>query len=190
MTSRATLFVAFASRPRPTMSQMLGPAVTGDGDCLRKLLAAKMAEELLAPDIRAEVAGNLWMLSPEAFRYFLPAFLRAALDAYSSVSVFASELIDSLTLPLREGVVATFERLGELPRFPTDTLDVLRQQQLEWFDSGTPAAIFRERFEPLTAAEGGAVLDFLLEFQRAHGQNFPFDELQTAIDGYWSRYRP
>jgi hypothetical protein len=192
MTSRANLFGAFASRPRPTIGQMLRPAVASDGDRLRHLLAAKTPEELSAPDIRAEVQGNLWMLSPEAFRYFLPAFMRAALDAYSSISVFASDLIGALTAPSREHIVASIEHLGEAPkegRLPTETLDLLRQQQLEWFDSGTPAAVFRECFEPLAATEGAAVLDFLFEFQRAHGRDFPFDELQIAIDGYWSRYR-
>jgi len=171
---------------------MLMPAVAGDGDRLRHLLAAKTAEELSATDIRAEVEGNLWMVSPEAFRYFLPSFMRAALDAYSSVSVFASDLIGALTVPSRESLMGSIERLGEAPkegRLPTETLDLLRQQQQEWFDSGTPTAIFRECFAPLTATEGAAVLDFLFEFQRAHGQDFPSDELQIAIDGYWSRYR-
>jgi hypothetical protein len=192
MTPRGRFFEAFASRPRPSAMQTLRSTVGPSGDRLRALLATRTAEELSAPDLRSEVEGNLWMLSAEAFRYFLPAFLHAALDSYSSVSVFVSELIGALTAPSRESVSGAIDRLGQaLPEIglPKDTANVLRKQQLEWFDSGTPAAAFHDRLEGLTATEGAAVLDFLQAFQQAHGQDFPFDELQTAVERYWSRFR-
>jgi hypothetical protein len=192
MTPRGRFFEAFASRPRPSATQMLRPTVGANGDRLRALLTTKTPEKLSPADLRSEVEGNLWMLSAQAFRYFLPAFLHAALDAYSSVSVFASELIGALTVPLRESVSGAIDRLGEASPeigLPKDTAEVLREQQLEWFDSGTPTAAFRHRFEELTTTEGATVLDFLQAFQRTHGQDFPFDELQTAIEHYWSRFR-
>jgi hypothetical protein len=66
---------------------------------------------------------------------------------------------------------------------------MLRAQQLEWFDSGTPTAIFHERFDGLSDAEGAAVLAFLAAFRDAHGADFPFGEVDAAIDRHWSRYR-
>ncbi|HYK05860.1 MAG TPA: hypothetical protein VE974_29210 [Thermoanaerobaculia bacterium] len=190
--SKARFFDAFAARPRPPADQLLRPSVTHDGERVHELLRARTPAELSANDLRTEVEGSLWALSPDAFRYFLPAFLHAALESYESLSVFASELVGALTEPSRADVVESLDRLARLPSgvgLPPDTAELLRKQQLEWFDSGVPAAMFNERVNSLTPAEGAAILAFFEAFQAAHGDDFPFGELQTAIDRYWGRYR-
>jgi hypothetical protein len=193
MDQRALFFGAFGSRPRPPAERILRPDASGpDGDRLRRLLAARTPAELTDHDLRTVVAGGLWMLAPEAFLYFLPAFLHAALESYRSVSLFASELVGALTPPSRADVEEALDRaagLGSGPGLPDDVAAPLRRQQLEWFDSGVPSAIFHERFAGLTRAEGAAVLAFLDAFQEAHGEDFPFDELQTAVGRHWARYR-
>jgi hypothetical protein len=192
MTLEQRFFDAFAARPRPLPTQILRPAVKRDGERLRELLAAKTSTELSPYELRTEVEGNLWMLAPEAFRYFLPAFLHASLDAYASVSVFASELVGALTEPSRADVVEALDRAAQSPPrlgLPDDMTELLRVQQLEWFDSGTPSAIFHERFDSLTPAEGAAILAFFVALQEAHGVDFPFEELETAVDRHWARYR-
>jgi hypothetical protein len=188
---KARLFNAFASRPRPT--QITRPAVgQHESAHLRELLSTKKPKELTANDLQTVVEGNLWMLSPEAFLYFLPAFLHLALESYHSISVFASELIGALTEPSRKAVV---DALDEVARnqtelsLPADITDLLREQQLEWFDSGVPTAIFHERFDKLTHEEGAAILAFFDAFQQAHGADFPGDELGTIVKNYWSRYK-
>jgi hypothetical protein len=189
---RQRFFDAFAARPRPLATQILRPAVERDGERLRELLASKTSTELSPYELRTEVEGNLWMLAPEAFRYFLPAFLHASLDAYASVSVFASELVGALTEPERGDVVEALDRAARTPPplgLPDGMAELVRAQQLEWFDSGTPSAMFHERFDSLTPAEGAAILAFFVAFQEAHGADFPFGELETAIDRHWARYR-
>jgi hypothetical protein len=190
---KALFFDAFASRPRPTATQILRPGVSPhEGNDLRELLASKTSTELTDYELRTVVESNLWMLTPEAFLYFLPAFLHASLESYASVSIFASELIGALTKPSRADVVEGLDQIARSSselRLPDDLAELLRKQQLEWFDSGTPMAIFHERFDNLTHSEGAAVLAFLLAFQEAHGADFPFDELETAVDRYWARYR-
>jgi len=159
---------------------------------LRELLATRNSTELSLHEIRTKVEGNLWMLTAEAFQYFLPAFLQASLESYASVSVFVSELIGALTEPSRTDVVEALDRVAQIPPglgLSGDMTELLRKQQLEWFDSGTPLAIFHERVDSLTPAEGAAILAFFVALQEAHGADFPFDELQIAIDRYWSRYR-
>ncbi|WP_218147847.1 hypothetical protein [Nitrosomonas sp. Nm166] len=159
---------------------------------MRELLATKTSTELTDYELRTIVESNLWMLTPEAFLYFLPAFLRASLESYASLSVFASELIGELTKPSRTDVIEALDRAAQIPTglgLPDDMIELLRKQQLEWFDSGAPAAIFHERFDNLTHAEGAAILAFFVAFKQAHGADFPLGELDTAIDRYWSRYR-
>lgn len=196
MNLKALFFNAFASRPRPPATQIIQPVVShNEGDHLRELLATNTSTELaeLADyDLRTVVEGNLGMLTPEAFLYFLPAFLHASLESYASVSVFASELIGALTKPSRTNVVDALDEIAQIQSelgLQDDMIELLRKQQLEWFDSGTPTAIFHERFDNLSHAEGAAILAFLVAFQEAHGADFPFEELKTAVDRYWARYQ-
>jgi hypothetical protein len=105
--------------------------------------------------------------------------------------VFVSELVGALTEPSRKDVVEALDRGARIPSglgFPDDMTE-LRKQQLEWFDSGTPLAIFHERVDSLTPAEGAAILAFFVALQEAHGADFPFGELAIAVDRYWTRYR-
>ncbi|MGA1871230.1 MAG: hypothetical protein ACMUJM_22085 [bacterium] len=116
-------------------------------------------------ELRTEIEGNLWMIAPEAFRYFLSAFLHASLESYASVSVFVSELVGALTELSRPDVVKALDRVARIspgPGLPDDMTDLLRKQQLEWFDSGAPTAIFHERVDSLTPAEGTAILAFFV----------------------------
>lgn len=193
MNLKALFFNAFASRPQPQATQILRSVVSHhEGNGLRELLARKTSTELTDYELRTVVEGNLWMLTPKAFLYFLPTFLHACLESYSSVSVFASELIGALTKPSRTDVVEALDQVAQSPSelgLPEDMIELVRKQQLEWFDSGEPAAIFHERFDNLTDAEGAAILTFFVAFQEAHGADFPFDELETAVNRYWARYR-
>jgi hypothetical protein len=192
MDLRSRLFDAFASRPHPG-ADLVRPQTEAGADKMQDALADKPASELTPRDVNAIFEGNLWMFNRDAFLHYLPAFMDIALNHYGEASVFASELLGALTRPERSDVVASLDRLQQLPPelglSDPAVSDRLRQQQLEWFDSGTPVAIFDERFEELSDEEGAAVLAFLEAFRERHGENFPFDELDTAIDRQWARYR-
>ncbi|MGO9164890.1 MAG: hypothetical protein ACLP7J_30040 [Streptosporangiaceae bacterium] len=183
-------FPAFASRARPPDSDFLMATVGAEGNRLRALLAVTDPAGLSADQVRADVEGNLWMLAPEAFRYFLPAFLNLAVEHYDSLGNFAAELIGALTEPLRADVLQALDRAAQIPAemgLTPDTLRQLRQQQLDWYDSGTPLATYQERIADLSAAEAEAILDFLATIRDTHGEDFPFDEPQVAIDRYRAR---
>lgn len=133
------------------------------------------------------------MLTRAAFLHYLPALMDLSLTRYKTVSVFASELVGALTKPSRADVVRSLDLLEQHPPGLTlsdpTTAGLLREQQLEWFDSGAPTAIFEERFDALDAREGGAILAFLEAFREQHGAGFPFDELDVAIDRHWAAFR-
>jgi hypothetical protein len=148
--------------PRPTAPQIIRPVVSHhEGDPLRELLATKTSTELTNYELLTVVESNLSMLTPKAFLYFLPAFLHASLRSYASLSVFASELIGALTEPSRMDIIEALDQVGRTKSelgLPDDMVELLRKQQLEWFDSGIPTAIFHERFDNLTDTEGAAIL--------------------------------
>lgn len=182
---------AFTARPRPAGDRLIEPTVGPEGDATRARLAATAAEPLSPEVIRAELEGQLWMMTPEAFRYFLPAFMAAGIEHYPALVAFVAELVGALTEPSREDVVASLDRLAQIPvdlGLPPTTLGLLREQQLAWFDSGAPRAQFAARVADLTAAEGAAIHAFLAAIRDAHGADFPFGEPQLAIDRHWGRY--
>ena len=193
MPLRSRLFDAFAARPRPPAARIVRSGTAVSGDRLRKALGELGVDDITVDVVRTVFEGHLWMLTPEAFLYYLPALMDSSLTSYQAVSVFASELIGSLTQPSRADVEESLDRLQQLPptaglRDPR-TADLLREQQLEWFDSGTPTKIFHDRFDDVSATEGAAILTFLEAFRDQHGADFPFDELDTAIERYWARFR-
>ena len=185
MTADDRFFPAFASRPRPSDAEMLGTDAGLEGDRLRLVLAGTSLHDLTAETVGAEIEGNLRLLTPAAFRYFLPAFLHLGLTRYDSLLSFVSELVSALSEPVRNDVVKALDRAEEIPAgmgLTPEVLQQLRRQQLEWFDSGAPLAAYRERMTGLTARERAAILDFFVEMRDAHGDDFPLDELQIAID--------
>jgi hypothetical protein len=187
----ASWLAAFAHRSPPGPRGLIAPTVGAEGDNLQVWLATAEPGRLTAEQLRQHVEGNLWMLTPEAFRYFLPGFFVAGLAHYDRLGAFVAELVTALTVPLREDVVTALDRLE---RFPVDVVGMapaplgpLRQQQLDWFDSGFPVAQFQARIETLSAAESAVILQFLTALRDRHADDFPFDELDAAIDRHWAR---
>ena len=189
---KTRVFDPFAWRPHPSTGRILRREADQDGFRLLEFLSVRTSAELSSHDIRSEIAGNLWMLSPEAFRYFLPAFLYASLFSYSEVSIFVSELVEALTEPSRSDVEETFDKVDRIPPgvgLSAEMTELLRRQQLQYFDSGTTVTTFHDRVDSLTPAEGAAVLDFFIHLRGLRGDSYPFGELQNAIDRHWARYR-
>ncbi|MFP4415048.1 hypothetical protein [Coleofasciculus sp.] len=188
---RVYFFNAFAARQKPLNTQILVPEPRVQYECskLGQFLATMTPIELTAYQLRYEIGDDLLMLTPEAFLYFLPAFLYLSLKSYESVDFFVDVLISTLTKPSRPDIVEKYDYLAKCsPGLPDDMLELLREQQLESFDSGESLATFHERFDSLTSEEGKAVLAFLVTLKEYYNKDFPFGELDKAIDRHWIRY--
>lgn len=184
---RAQFFAAFAARPRPDSDDLVaaGPAHP-DAHAMAALLAETPREALSAAEVRDVVTNELWALTPPALLHFLPALMGLALQHYSTLSVFVSELVDALTLPVREDVDAAAD-LASNPTLPPGLHATLQQRRRERFDSGHSPARFDACFAQLAPGEARAVLAFLKALRAAHGADFPFGELDAAIARHWAR---
>jgi len=188
MNLKDTFFQAFASRPRPAADRIVKSYVH-EGDDLRDALADLPREELSFADIRSHVRDNLWMLTPEAFQYFLPAFMTISLMPGASGSSFVNELVEALTAPTRADILDKYALLAKMPLvggLTAEMLETIKEQELERF--GNTLAAFDDRVGDLTQAEGEAVLTFLETLRKEPAENFPFGELENAIDRYWARF--
>ena len=182
---------AFSSRLKPTDGNILLSSTYDNLDPLTDILRKNTAEQITIYDIRNNIEGYLWTMPVDTFLHFLPAFLYHALNNYEEVSIFASELIGALTRPEREDIIESIERLKNSQKdlsLPNDITDQISKQQLEWYDSGSPEANFINCFSSLSNEEGAAILYFLEAFKEAHGEDFPFDELDIAIARYWAKF--
>jgi hypothetical protein len=191
MKNQSAFFNAFASRPRPAAANILVPAANDEGGKLRTVLAGTTSAELSLSAIRDEVAGRLGMLTPEAFRYFLPAFMSAGISEYASLDTFVAELVTALTEPMLNDVHQALDRVARIPPemgLSLDVFELLKQQQMEWYEGGGPQALFASRTEGLSPSEGAAILAFLVAIRDAHGEDFPLGDPQVAIDRYWARF--
>jgi hypothetical protein len=192
MNLSARFYDAFASCPRPSPEQILRKDINYGGEKIQELLARKTPKELTVLELRDQVSGELTLLTPVAFRYFLPALMDGALNSYDLLSALASELINALNKPIREDIAEIYDSLAQapsIPNVPAEMLKSMRQEHLESFDSGSDLADFYKRFDSFTHTQGAAVLDFLAAFQEAYGEDFPTERLQKAIDNYWVQYR-
>ncbi|HTY31291.1 hypothetical protein [Mycobacterium sp.] len=183
-------FSAFARRPRPAAADLLD-AVNGhpERERARDVLSARQSSELSVAELRDIVGGNLGLLKPEAFLYFLPAFLAAITADYPALTVLTSELLGQLTPPARDNVAARFERLRRNNRasgagLPEETVEILRSQALQLIDSGILARRFAARFDGIAPEEAHAILAFLHHLRERYGEDFPSGALDAAIT-YW-----
>jgi hypothetical protein len=187
------LFSAFAGRNRPAASDVL-EAVEGhpERQRARDLLAGRRPAELTAAELQNTVAGNLALLKPGAFLYFLPAILTAVLTDYQALTVIASELLGELTPPSRRDVEADYDRLLRNSRasgvgLSDEAIKVLRSRAIQRIDSGAPTRRFTERFEGISEQEAGAILAFLCRLRDLYGADFPDGAVDKAI-AYWTHH--
>jgi hypothetical protein len=183
-------FSAFASRPRPATIDLLD-SVNGhpEREQARDLLSARQPSELSVEELRDTVGGNLGLLKPDAFLYFLPAFLAAITADYPALTLITSELLGQLVPPTRDEVLARYERMRLSSRVsgvgpPVEMVEMLRLQALQLVDSGILARRFAARFDAITPEEARAILVFLLRLRERYDDDFPGGILDTAI-AYW-----
>lgn len=182
------LKLAFGHRTKPDRHQLLvSDALDPEREPLEALLAAKSPWELTPTEIRDVISGNLWMLTPAAFHYYLPAFLAAMLRDDGNLGLFSDEMVDSLTRPEVGDADLLLERFGG--QSEVSFVSSLGSIYHEWYTSGWPETLFLHRYGTLTDAEKHAVLVSIERFRELYGDDYPDDELGEVIARYWEAYR-
>jgi hypothetical protein len=105
--------LAFANVPYPGDDKIVAHPNTSISSHLPALLAGKHWKELSLEVIIQENL-SLPLLTPEGFRFYLPAFLRASLLFPDQVDILPSNIFSSLTPPDGEGIQeqAFFSRMN------------------------------------------------------------------------------
>ncbi|KXF83034.1 DUF6714 family protein [Enterovibrio coralii] len=178
------LKLAFGHRTKPHNQHLIVADVFDpEKEPLEALLIAKEPWDLTPDDIREVVSSNLWMLTPAAFHYYLPAFLAAMLNDKGNIGLFSDEMVDSLTRPNIEDADSKLEPIAG--RDEVQFVRELRGFHHEWYSSGWPDTLFLQRYGTLTDDEKAAVLTCIEAFRERFGNDYPDDELGEVIARYW-----
>lgn len=157
-----------------------------EAEVVKDLLARKDRWELETSDVKDVLTSELWMLTPKAFHYYLPALLAKLLEDYESLTLFANEVVEALIRPEVSDADRILNRLNG--RTDEQFTRIAASKLHDWFVSAWPEALFLHRFGTLSQEEGEAVLAFILALRDAHGVDFPFNELDLAIRRYWHQF--
>ena len=134
-------------------------------DAIADALRGKDWRDIDAKFLNNYCIASLVFLDFQAYRYFLPAFLTAAVKDYSTVPDIVENLVSSLLDPL------TAQRLYSPELYKEKT-------PVDWYT-------FVCRMNPLTCRQVEAVADVLKYLSNCHAPDFCHNGPERALEGYW-----
>lgn len=136
-----------------------------------------------------QLRSALPFLSPEGYRFYLPAFMIIAIiDLRRRADVIPDEVIHTLTLPEASDI----DRIRELAKlhpamqpFASDEWEEILKKITATYGTGAPERTFFERVSGFSAAQCKVIHEFLEYMRDVHGAEFPNREPEIAIERYW-----
>jgi uncharacterized protein DUF6714 len=140
-------------------------------------------------DVLVDRFEALEYFSPQAFRYYLPAFLIASVTYYADDDVLADYVISALTVPqpsdsdgMRDALVAELGDEGLIA--PGDPIWARMQA---YYSSGEGARHFSQRVSGFSPLQARAIRHFLEYMRDEHGADFSASGPTQALERYWNQ---
>ena len=163
----------FADVPRPppdeigARSSAFWKYEDEEGRVVERFFAGKdwrdMTYRVIREGLRTPESAALTFMAPEAFRYFLPAYMLIALEEYDISDITAETAVLRL-IPDRLNFTGNADDPGS------------------WFGRNVGG---------FTNEQRRAIAGFLLAMQEAYGHDFSQDDSpMTALERYWARFLP
>ena len=133
----------------------------------------------------------LIFLSPEGFRFYLPAFMIISIMDYYRADVIPGNVIRRLTLPCASDLSDfewTRDQIDAYPAMePFSSIDWerVKEQIARFYGSDEGEHWFFERVSGFNEAQCKVIRQFLEHMRDAHGEDFMNREPETAIERYW-----
>lgn len=145
-------------------------------------------------DTLDQLRQSLGFLSPQGFRFYLPAFLRITVTDYRRADVIPDMIMVTLTPPRLSDIE---ERQAKLVKFEENYLEYAKFSPEEWRQinapmkedcrSGEAQRRFDNRVSGFTPEQSMAIRRFLEYMRDVHGNDYA-EEAQRALDRYWRRF--
>lgn len=175
---------AFRARARPRADAVFeSPPVEVDGRALESLARRASTWDELPQDVLADNPLALAFMSPEAFAWFLPAYMILSIERYVETDMLTGSVIARLTPP-DPADAREFEQLVEHMRELDLELDESASGCFSVDDS--LQRDFDARVALLGDDERAAVRDYLRYVEAEHGADFPVFGPQQALARFWA----
>ena len=142
-------------------------------------------------DTLDELGSALFFLTPQGYRFYLPAFLVYVLTDFERADVVPDEIIQTLTAPDPvdvDRIEALARRHPELQPFDSEVWKKILSTVSESYQSGSAEREFLERVYAFDNRQGKAIRRFLEYMQNVFGDEFAAHEPRVAIERYWHRF--
>jgi hypothetical protein len=163
-TLKALITAAFAERPHPGDNRLRGSNEGDEPYLLQEEFMGKYdwhtLDSAFIDQAPAQLGSALSFFSDEAFRYYLPAYLIADIDAQLRRANPVFHLCHGLTDDTR-----------------SEKVNALRYGEKTWFDVG------QSKFSKFTREETTAIIAYL-EFKRSKDE-FDAKQIDQALRNYW-----
>ncbi len=140
-----------------------------------------------------EQKSALGFLTPEAFQFYLPAYLSIVIQEFDEVDVLPDNTVFYLTLPLEVDQLYQLNAIQDLPNDLQSAFDqsaneikpMINQFLLEELSRSTQRVHnFIERVSGFNQQQGQAIR-YYLEYLSENTDYFIRDQPKVAIDRYW-----
>lgn len=168
---------AFGTAPYPGDDRIAGrfPSCPDEYAYVATYFKGKHWREITLKGLREEYPGPpdacLSFMSSEAFRFYLPAYMWIAVEAYEAADVVAEAAVFALTPPREDERLFKIAEQAGGPGPNPFSPEQVRKRHSWWL----------ERVSGLTGAQRRAVIVFLQSIDQSHGSRFS----REALD-YWS----
>jgi hypothetical protein len=157
---------SFGPMPYPGDEQI----VTGENSEDQQIL--RLLKGLHWRDVPFETLDHLrtalTFMSPEGFRFYLPAFMLYCIMDFYRADVAVDRVISNLTLLLASDIWSKPSHAEEDER---------------WWQNW-----FFERVSGFSALQAKVIGEFLEHMRDVYGEEFPDQEPQTALERYWHQF--
>ena len=194
---RAAIVDAFGSMPYPGDDRIVDDYAGYDPerDEVKRVLKGHHWRDV-SFDMLDNLRDSLPFLSPEGFRFYVPAFMIYCITDFSRSDVASQSVINNLTIPS----IADFEeRRKETDEFrasspedtrspPDELYESALASQADFYHSGEKERFIRQRLSGFCPKQGKVIRLYLEYMRDEHGDQFMFNEPQIAIDRYWHQF--
>lgn len=138
-----------------------------------------------------QLSSALSFLSPEGYRFYLPAFMIFSIVDFSRADTIPYEVVRTLTLP-NEFDIDKLRELAklrpEIQPFSADEWETLLKMIAENYQSGTFERTFFDRISGFTVSQSKVIRQFLEYMGDVYRDEFPNREPDIAIERYWHQF--
>ena len=177
---------AFGSAPQPRDDAL----VLDDGiesERVRAALSGRHWREVSLAEVAGPLRSALGFLAPAAYRFYLPAFMTAAVSDFHAVAEAADNAVRSLTAPRRADIEQIERQARENPELQPFGAAEWEQIVATLHDAHeTIAAAFEARVAGFDPSQAAVIRAFLEYVAREHGADFPGGEPRLALERSWA----